>query len=102
MIQSTLDVNRSWRVSILLFAVVHAATIISYRLSVKSESVPTIFKRLHAIAGTLIILQLISGVMADVGIIQLTYSIGLFWLVGVGGWLFYLLALCRNHSEENE
>ena len=101
-IQSTLDADRSWRVSILLFAAVHAATIISYRLSVKSESVPTVFNRLHAFAGALIILQLISGVLADVGIIQLTYSIGLFWLVGVGGWLFYLLALGRNQSEENE
>ena len=101
-LQSIFDVDRSWRISILLFAVVHGSTIINYWVSVGSESVPVTFKRLHACAGALIISQLISGALADVGIIQLTHSIGLFWLLGVGGWLFYLLAISPDHSEESE
>jgi len=92
-LQSLFDAGKSWQISILLFAVIHALTIVSYRLSVEPESIPAIFKRSHIVAGLIIVAQLISGVLGDHGFIQVTYSLGLIWLVGVGGWLFYLLAI---------
>ncbi len=92
-LQSLFDAEKSWQISILLFALVHAVTIISYRVSVEPESIPRIFMRIHIVAGAIILSQLVCGALGDQGLIQVTYSLGLFWLVGVGGWLFYLLAV---------
>jgi hypothetical protein len=101
-LQSLLDVGNSWRISILLFAVVHASTIINYRLSVDKESIPSSFNRLHIIAAVIILSQLTSGVLGNLGFIQVAHSLGLFWLVMVGGWLFYLLAMGAHLSGLDE
>lgn len=101
-LQSVFDAEKSWQISILLFAVIHALTIISYRLSVEPESIPGIFMRIHIVAGAIILAQLVCGVLGDQGLIQVTYSLGLFWLVGVGGWLFYLLAMGVRLSGQDE
>jgi hypothetical protein len=92
-LQSVLDVATAWRVSIILFAIVHSATIISYRVTVDRQSIPPIFNRIHIVASLVIISQFAVGVTGHQGFIQISHLSGLFWLVAVGGWLFYLLAL---------
>ena len=100
-LQSLLDAGNSWRISILLFAVVHAGIIINYRSSVQRGSIPASFNRIHIIAALIILSQLISGVLGNLGWIQVAHSLGLFWLVMVGGWLFYLLAMGAHLSGED-
>lgn len=41
------------------------------------------------------------GALGGQGIIRITCSLGLFWLVGVGGWLFYLLAMGVQDSGKD-
>ena len=101
-LQSLLEAELSWKISILLFAIVHGALIIIYRVGVASEDIPAVFKRVHISAGLLILSQLICGVLGNQDLIEIAYSLGLLWLVGVGGWLFYLLALGTEDSSVDE
>ena len=93
-----------WRMSILLFAVVHGGVIVVYRISVDSGSIPPVFNRIHLIAGILIFSQFLAGIFARIEMIQIAYCAGLAWLLGIGGWLFYLLAIGAHEAipEDDE
>jgi hypothetical protein len=101
LLPTLLDAALSWRISILLFAFIHGATIMTYRLGVDTETIPAIFNWVHLIAGMLILMKIIAGIFASIELIQIVHSVGLVWLLGIGGWLFYLLAL-GAHSDPHE
>ncbi len=101
-LHSLLSAGMSWRISIVLFALVHAGIIINYRSSVERESIPAVFARAHIVAAVIILSQLISSIVGNQGVTEILYSFGLFWLIGVGGWLFYLLAIGTHLSGEDE
>lgn len=95
-----LDLELSWRIAIVSFAIAHAAIIVHYRMSVSADSIPPVFSRVHVIAGLIIVAKLLAGIFGSLGLVQIFYSFGLFWLICIGGWLFYLLALGPAPDEE--